>query len=822
MRMSTSITDLIDNASISYDAPDHKNHKLFPNGFKNYQGRVCIDETIFRYIVRVGKAKNGMIFYDINLEVDVRVPRAKRTSLIKSSTSNNSISNSPEKVKEKFSDRDSDEYSRIQEMQIQLNNTRDSIKEIESSDEFKLQMEKLSKGIGTDDVDKSIAEYKKWGEESGYTELVEKKKSLQDELDNLRKQYSENITNQAIQKEKEAIAKSGLSESDYFRKLAEKEFGYTPYFYDAGYIVPNGKMLNFSGEKGRHYGSRGQDHRAIGVVYANVEGSQARLKFMGEGNVRIMPESPGLDISSSVEPTTEQYSTIRKFVREYAKEEYFNIDLTDANGNVVGNYEYEGKVTPDRVINDIKYFFVNGTTREQSSISKFLYSDRDYSYDELVSKPDMTVTVLGQTPPQSRKDIIDKARKNVIEVGKKNNDGSTSVYIEDIKNDVIVTRDTIQHSLDRRIKVNGLVVLKIGEILKNSIKINNMLPREDNIEESYILLGAAKDSNNNYYVTFVVNSYSNTVASIDVVYSANAKKESAGINSPRLSTASTDSVISIAELLEKVNSYFPDILPEDVLRHFGRAERPEGVLGKSALYSDREESISTEELYDLVGENERLKKRVEILTADIERWKDRLKMEGKVTNGQYFRTSTLENIAGHIRKKYNSNIDKARLTDMLREITQTIHSLYSLGITSDQLLNEHLLPVAYAITEEIETKDIVNEEANSILKAIRDEKIVVGEHQISELKSIYDTRWNRAFFGKIGGLVMAIAGRVLMIPKGNYDANTEYEMLDIVTENGMAYIARRKVQGVAPSQDNGDNWQVLVDISDIISNAQNG
>ena len=69
---------------------------------------------------------------------------------------------------------------------------------------------------------------------------------------------------------------------------------------------------------------------------------------------------------------------------------------------------------------------------------------------------------------------------------------------------------------------------------------------------------------------------------------------------------------------------------------------------------------------------------------------------------------------------------------------------------------------------------------------------------------------------------MAIAGRVLMIPKGNYDANTEYEMLDIVTENGMAYIARRKVQGVAPSQDNGDNWQVLVDISAIISNAQNG
>ena len=99
MRMSTSIIDLVENASMEYDAPDHKNHKLFPNGFKNYQGRVGIDETIFRYIVRVGKAKNGMIFYDINLEVDGKVPRAKRTSLIESSTSNDSIPNPDEKVK---------------------------------------------------------------------------------------------------------------------------------------------------------------------------------------------------------------------------------------------------------------------------------------------------------------------------------------------------------------------------------------------------------------------------------------------------------------------------------------------------------------------------------------------------------------------------------------------------------------------------------------------------------------------------------------------------------------------------------------------------
>ena len=34
------------------------------------------------------------------------------------------------------------------------------------------------------------------------------------------------------------------------RTAAVDEFGYTPHLYDAGYILPSGKMLNLSGEKG--------------------------------------------------------------------------------------------------------------------------------------------------------------------------------------------------------------------------------------------------------------------------------------------------------------------------------------------------------------------------------------------------------------------------------------------------------------------------------------------------------------------------------------------------------------------------------------------
>ena len=257
-------------------------------------------------------------------------------------------------------------------MQVEINQLTEKIREIESSDGFKTAMDALSEGIANGDTDGAIAAYNKWRDESGYGEMFEKRDDLRKEYGKLQEEAAKLRKQEAFDEEQKAIEESGLSEADYFRKQAVKEFGYTPFFYDAGYITPNGKMLNFSGEKGAHYGSRGQDHRAIGTIYANVDGSHAMIKFMGEGNIRIMPESPGIDISSMAEPTKEQYATIRKFVREYAGKEYFNVDITDAEGMTIGNYQYEGRVNAERVVNDIKYFFENGTTREQSSISQFL------------------------------------------------------------------------------------------------------------------------------------------------------------------------------------------------------------------------------------------------------------------------------------------------------------------------------------------------------------------------------------------------------------------------------------------------------------------
>jgi hypothetical protein len=262
-------------------------------------------------------------------------------------------------------------YTKLTEIQKEINQVSEKIRLLEASDSYGAVFEEAMRS------DEGIAAYEKWAEESGYNELYERKDSLLLEYSNLQTELSKLRKKEAIEEERKAIEKSGLSEADYFRKKAVKEFGYTPYFYDAGYITPNGKMLNFSGEKGKHFGARGQDHRAIGIVYESVTGGKAMAKFMSEGNVRIMAESPGIDITSSVEPSAEQYTTIKKFVRECANKEYFNVDFTDAEGYTIGNYQYEGKVSAERIVNDIKYFFETGTTREQSSVSRFHYSLMD-------------------------------------------------------------------------------------------------------------------------------------------------------------------------------------------------------------------------------------------------------------------------------------------------------------------------------------------------------------------------------------------------------------------------------------------------------------
>lgn len=53
---------------------------------------------------------------------------------------------------------------------------------------------------------------------------------------------------------------------------------------------------------------------------------------------------------------------------------------------------------------------------------------------------------------------------------------------------------------------------------------------------------------------------------------------------------------------------------------------------------------------------------------------------------------------------------------------------------------------------------------------------------------------------------MASAGRILIMPKGSWKAETEYEMLDLVEHENRAWIAKKVCKGIEPSDANSEYW----------------
>lgn len=169
------------------------------------------------------------------------------------------------------------------------------------------------------------------------------------------------------------------NEQDHIDRAVE-EFGTLNGQYKnwgrAGYITSDGQVLDF-GMPETNYSQRTADHRDIDVVYEEENfdsGTDALIQFMSEGNIRVIPESAGVDIFSGTEPTTEQFNLIRDYIEQYA-EDYgeFNLDFSDENGDYVDSKSYENNINADEIINDIKRFYRTGSIGG-SQYNQFRYS----------------------------------------------------------------------------------------------------------------------------------------------------------------------------------------------------------------------------------------------------------------------------------------------------------------------------------------------------------------------------------------------------------------------------------------------------------------
>ena len=194
----------------------------------------------------------------------------------------------------------------------------------------------------------------------------------------LREAHAKLETQRNEQKQKQqavydAKAKEAGGAAKYRRQLAVEQFGTTSEFERAGYILPDGQMLDFA----RNDKSRDTDHREIMSVFGPAEvseGTDALNMFLADGNVRVMAEAPGVDLAADKAPTAAQLEQIREMVGSLGSEQRkFTLDISTTDGRVAASKEYSGRIDADRVVREIRDYYKTGELPAESSLARFRY-----------------------------------------------------------------------------------------------------------------------------------------------------------------------------------------------------------------------------------------------------------------------------------------------------------------------------------------------------------------------------------------------------------------------------------------------------------------
>lgn len=159
-------------------------------------------------------------------------------------------------------------------------------------------------------------------------------------------------------------------------------------------------------------------------------------------------------------------------------------------------------------------------------------------------------------------------------------------------------------------------------------------------------------------------------------------------------------------------------------------------------YSDRD-NVS---VYDLMGQNKELQKQNAKLEEDVNRLKERLKLEKQVTKGNTFNANQLRSVAKYLRNSADSTYNENALVEELKDV-------YSYIVESPQIDWTDLMAKCYEVAKNVldESKGykITNDYFKSVLEDIRSARIKLSEEQIQEAKSAYGARYRDAFMGRV-------------------------------------------------------------------------
>lgn len=381
-----------------YEAVIVNEYRSTKQGNKFYVHEVCGSDGSLLVLDNTGHIKQKQESADTVLKTEEggERPSFPADTSIAQETAENKGNDGTLKKNVRYQLSEADELRKLRDEQQRLDEQRRELKEERSawlgSDTVK-EIEAKKKALGI-----FSAEAKAYRDSEEYQNYLAKRKDynarmaqLEDQsavLNGRIKEAGARMQQQNAKKGKaeqavyDAKAEAHGGKAEYRRVLAKERFGTTEDFRRAGYILPDGQMLDFA----QNDRIRDTDHREIMSVFGSAEvknGTEALNEFLLDGNVRVMAEAPGVDLSADTAPTTQQLEQIWRMVQELGGEKrQFTLDISTADGRVAAGKEYSGRVDADRIVREIREYYQTGELAQESDLAKFRYqlaeqADRD-------------------------------------------------------------------------------------------------------------------------------------------------------------------------------------------------------------------------------------------------------------------------------------------------------------------------------------------------------------------------------------------------------------------------------------------------------------
>ena len=630
--------------------------------------------------------------------------------------------------------------------------------------------------------------------------LLEQRDLAQEVIKQAREQEQDKAwqKKQAQQAEYDAeVRESGMSREDYHREQAADTYGTTKWFESAGYILPDGRMLDFSG--GSDKSVRDLDHRDIQSVYGPAELARGAEQtdylnaFIAEGNVRVMAESPGVDVSAETEVSDAQKAAIAEMADTLGAAKHgFNLDISRKDGSTAATRWYEGRVRGSEVVRDLETYYRTGSLPEQSELNRFRYSkkvdaekhpqrrktgEEQVSFETLRELPDMEITEVEENDLADKpvKEILDAGLASTQRIPGKNSGSVVNRYTGDT---IVVTRAGLRHGLlnAAQIQKNAPYVGQIGPILENAVKVNELEARGKEVR-SDLYLGAARMSDGSLMgVRFVVNMYEDGQKVLDAdsmeplrgsLYAHTGRQIKNGTESLKGREVSTNAValygsnISIEDFLGSVKEELGENLSANVKYAFGMDTETTAGFGEGLRYS-----APTEADYDdLRAQNRELAQK----NLYMEQQMEVLRQEFKASGGHSVSRASARGIAQRILKLTGSKYGVDRLSGDLWRV-------FNVEGNGEPTLNadamDALTDVMRGVLNESEQK---NTELREYYKPLRETlrgttlEVRQGSAEFAELMNAYGDGKNGRQWGNVRKALFGRLNVRLTDGAGNWD-----------------------------------------------------